>query len=412
MKISDLDDLTFDDNNANRGTERGRETVKKSLDDYGAGRSVLVDKNGKLIAGNKTVEAAKAKGMKVRVVETVGDELVVVQRTDLDLTADEKARLLAYADNRASELGLDWDKEAFMKDLDSGLDLSSLFSDKDLLKVGLTLDDLNKLGGGGGSAPEAKLDAAEELQAKWGVESGDMYLIGNHRLLCGDSTKPEDVEKVCDGKAAVDLCVTDPPYNVNYQGGTDDKLKIENDNMNDADFYQFLLAFYKGVNHVLKPGSALYVFHAEGNGGMEIPFRRAFMDAGLELKQCCIWVKDRLVLGRQDFHQQHEPILYGWKPGAAHKWNLDRTQTTVWNFKRPSVNDHHPTMKPIDLIEYPIRCSSEKDGVVFDPFLGSGSTMVAAERTQRKCYGLELDPKYCSVILERMSEMGLSPEKV
>lgn len=229
---------------------------------------------------------------------------------------------------------------------------------------------------------------------------GDLWILGKHRVLCGDATNLTDVEKVMDGKKA-SLVVTDPPYNVNYSGGGVDgnKLTIKNDHMPDSDFYQFLRDVYVNLFTVMDDGAPIYVFHADTEG---VNFRKAMMDAGLKLAQCLVWVKDSLVMGRQDYHWQHEPILYGWKPTGAHKWFTDRKQSTVWTFSKPRHNDVHPTMKPVELIKYPILNSSEgSNSIVVDLFLGSGSTLIASEETGRACYGLELDPRYMDVIVER-----------
>jgi site-specific DNA-methyltransferase (adenine-specific) len=227
---------------------------------------------------------------------------------------------------------------------------------------------------------------------------GDLIEIGEHRLLCGSSTEIDTwgklmVDELCD------LVVTDPPYNVSYVGKTKDALTIENDAMGDGDFYQFLYDFYTALSSYCKSGGGWYVWHADSEGAN---FRKAMADAGIMVKQCLIWVKSSMVMGRQDYHWKHEPCLYGWKEGAAHKWYTDRKQTTVLEFDRPNRNAEHPTMKPIPLISYQIGNSSKKGDLVCDAFLGSGTTMVAAHQLERKCYGMELDPKYCQVIIDRM----------
>ncbi|MCX7903027.1 MAG: site-specific DNA-methyltransferase [Caloramator sp.] len=229
---------------------------------------------------------------------------------------------------------------------------------------------------------------------------GDVWLLGKHRLMCGDSTLLHDVLTLLDGKKA-NICVTDPPYNVNYEGGTEDKLKIMNDKMDNNKFYEFLLSAFKNIFEVLDDGAAVYVFHADTEG---LNFRKAFKEAGFHLANVCIWAKNSMVLGRSDYQWQHEPILYGWKPTGKHRWYADRKQTTIWNYDRPSRNAEHPTMKPVPLIAYPIKNSSMTNCIVFDPFGGSGSTLIAAEETGRICYTMELDPKYCDVIVKRYLE--------
>lgn len=228
-------------------------------------------------------------------------------------------------------------------------------------------------------------------------QKGDIWLIGKHRLICGDSTDKVTIEKLMDGKKA-NLIVTDPPYNVDYTGKTKEALKIENDKMDNNEFYQFLLDSYTRMYEVADDGASIYVFHADSEG---LNFRKALIDAGFKLAQCCIWAKQVMVMGRQDYHWMHEPVLYGWKPTAAHYWNSDRKQTTLWHFDRPFRNEHHPTMKPIPLIVYPIKNSSKIGDLVFDPFGGSGSTLIACQETDRICYTIELDEKYADVIVNR-----------
>lgn len=229
---------------------------------------------------------------------------------------------------------------------------------------------------------------------------GDIWLLGRHRLMCGDATCLSDILTLMDGKKA-NMCITDPPYNVNYEGATQDKLKIINDKMASGKFYEFLLQAFKNIFEVLDDGCAVYVFHGDTEG---LNFRRAFVDAGFHLSNVCVWVKNSMVMGRCDYHWQHEPILYGWKPTGSHKWYADRKQTTVWNYDRPSRNAEHPTMKPVGLVAYPIKNSSMSNCLVLDPFGGSGSTLIACEQTNRVCLTMELDPKYCDVIVKRYIE--------
>lgn len=250
-------------------------------------------------------------------------------------------------------------------------------------------------------AEREREDAVPEIpedQNPYGVVRGQVWALGNNRLMCGDSTSGEDFKKLMDGKKA-DLWLTDPPYNVNYEGGTG--LKIENDNMEDADFRSFLTKVNKTAFDHLKAGGSFYIWHADSEG---YNFRGAALDAGLRTRQCLIWLKSSLVLGRQDYHWKHEPCLYGWKEGAGHGWYTDRKQTTVFEFDKPSRNDVHPTMKPVDLFEYQIKNSSQKGEIVLDSFLGSGTTIIASEKAGRVGYGMELDPHYCCVIIRRWEE--------
>lgn len=230
---------------------------------------------------------------------------------------------------------------------------------------------------------------------------GDIWLIGSHRLMCGDSTRSSDVRRLMAGKSA-DICITDPPYNVAYTGGTDDELTIQNDDMGNDDFYTFLLSVYRRIFESLKPGGPCYIFHADSEG---VNFRRAMRDAGLKLAQCCVWVKNSFVMGRQDYQWKHEPILYGWKPGAAHVWSSDRRQSTVWTYDKPQRNGIHPTMKPIPLICYPLSNSSKIGDIVLDLFGGSGSTMIASHKLERTCYSMELDPKYVDASVRRFRSL-------
>lgn len=226
---------------------------------------------------------------------------------------------------------------------------------------------------------------------------GNLNLKSHHRLLCGDSTDAESVAYLMDG-AKADLLVTDPPYNVDYVGKTKDALKITNDSMGDSEFRAFLIAAYSSAFNVLKPGASFYIWHSDTEG---LNFRGAIQDCGEKVRQCLIWKKERLVMGRQDYHWQHEPCLYGWKDGATHGWYTDRKQTTILEFDRPEANKEHPTMKPVALLAYQVGNSTAPQGLVLDTFLGSGSTLIAAEQLGRKCYGLEIDPIYCDVIVKR-----------
>lgn len=233
----------------------------------------------------------------------------------------------------------------------------------------------------------------------------NLKIKSRHRLFCGDSTKQEDVDKLFapakddPAPAKADLLLTDPPYNVDYTGKTKDALKIDNDSMSDDQFRLFLKDFLTQAFDHMNPGAAFYIWHADSEG---YNFRGAVRDCKQKVRQCLIWAKDVMVMGRQDYHWQHEPCLYGWKDGGAHNWYTDRTQTTLLKFNRPSRSEEHPTMKPVELFSYLIDNSSKKDDLIYDPFLGSGTSLVAAQNLNRKCYGIEISPSYCAVILERM----------
>jgi len=233
------------------------------------------------------------------------------------------------------------------------------------------------------------------------VQRGDVWQLGRHRLLCGSATCPDDIQRLMQDEL-IDLYLTDPPYNVEYVGKTADALTIVNDSFESAEEFQgFLrLAFGLAATH-MRPGSAYYIWHADSEG---LNFRSAAEAIG-EVRQCLIWVKQTMVMGRQDYHWKHEPCLYGWKKGGSHLWRADRKQTTVLEFDRPYQSTMHPTMKPIELFSYLIRNSCPDDGLVFDSFLGSGTTILAAEQLGRRAYGTELDPKYCDVIIKRWEEL-------
>lgn len=237
------------------------------------------------------------------------------------------------------------------------------------------------------------------------AKAGDIWMLGDHRLMCGDCRSKSDVSALMTGQHA-DLCVTDPPYNVNYEGGTEDELTIQNDSMENDLFATFLKQVFSVMYAVLKPGSSYYIFHADSEGEN---FRASLRKAGFKIAQCCIWVKNTMVMGRQDYQWQHEPCLYGWKPGAAHQWNSDRKQTTVWNFDKPQRNAIHPTMKPIALMAYPISNSSMPGQIVVDFFSGSGSTLMACQQIDRICYAMEIDPRYVTATINRYH--GMFPEQ-
>ena len=244
---------------------------------------------------------------------------------------------------------------------------------------------------------EDDFDVEQELKNPPVSQKGDIWLLGRHRVICGDSTLPETYTKLMEGRRA-NLVLTDPPYNVNVE---ETAGKIQNDNMPDEDFYKFLFAAFVNMEQNMENDASIYVFHADSKG---LIFRQAFHDAGFYLSGCCIWKKNALVLGRSPYQWQHEPCLYGWKLKGKHQWYSDRKQTTIWEYDRPKANKDHPTMKPIGLMSYPIRNSTMTNGIVLDPFLGSGSTLIACEETDRVCRGIELDPKFVDVIVKRYIE--------
>ena len=245
---------------------------------------------------------------------------------------------------------------------------------------------------------EDEFDVEEELKKPTLSRHGDIWQLGKHRVICGDSTKAETYKQFLDDRKA-NLVVTDPPYNVNVE---ETAGKILNDNMSDGDFYQFLLSMFTQVENHMEDDASIYVFHADTEG---LNFRKAFKEVGFYLSGCCIWKKNSLVLGRSPYQWQHEPCLYGWKKKGKHQWFSDRKQTTIWEYDRPKSSKDHPTMKPIQLMAYPIQNSSMRGTIVLDPFLGSGSTLIAADQTGRVCYGIELDEKFVDVIVKRYIEV-------
>lgn len=335
-------------------------------------RPIVVNEDMIILGGNMRFKACKEAGLK---------EVPIIKASGLSA---EKQREFLIKDNVS---GGEWDW-GLLQDWDSleleswGLDLPAEF----VTELEAEEDDF--------SVPDGGIETDIVL--------GDLFEIGEHRLLCGDSTQTDTFGKLFVDQLA-DMVVTDPPYNVNYQGSNG--LKIQNDNMSNDDFYQFLYDFYTALNSYLKTGGAWYVWHADLEG---MNFRKAFLDAGIKLTSTLIWNKNALVMGRSDYHWKHEPCLYGWKEGSAHNWYSDRKQTTVLEFNKPLRNGEHPTMKPVELFAYQIKNSSKVGDIVADAFGGSGTTMVACHQLNRKGYLVEFDPKYCQVIIDRMKKLDPS----
>ena len=305
------------------------------------------------------------------------------------------------ADNKLS-LNAGWDEDLL------AVEISDLKDEAfDISLLGFEADELEKLfrSESDEKIKEDDFDIDSELQKPAITHDGDLWTIGRHRLLCGDSTLKENLERLMQG-AKANLTVTDPPYNVNYEGSAG---KIKNDNMGNEAFHTFLLAAFNRMHENMASDASIYVFHADTEG---LNFRKAFDEAGFYLSGCCIWKKPSLVLGRSPYQWQHEPCLFGWMKDGKHKWYADRKQTTIWEFEKPKKNDVHPTMKPVALIAYWNMNSSMSNSVILDPFLGSGTTMIACQQIDRTCYGLELDPKYCDVIVYRFIEVTGSTEGI
>ena len=383
--MTSINNLKSDHKNARKRTDRSAALIAESLKRYGAARSIVIDEDGRILAGNGTVEGAKKAGInKVRIIEAEGDELIAVRRTGL--SEDEKVGL-AIADNRSSDLS-EWDNE-MLRQLSEEHDLTPWFEDDELLAEVLEPEQ-------GKTDPDDVPEPPKEPITK----PGDLWILGNHRLLCGDSTDTVALERLMENKPA-DLWLTDPPYNVSYEGKTKDALTIKNDSMKDCEFRQFLHDVYVAANCFLRPGAIFYIWHADSEG---YNFRGAAADTGWKVRQCLIWLKSTLVMGRQDYQWKHEPCLYGWTDGAAHYWGSDRKQTTILEFDKPRRNGEHPTMKPVELFQYQMANSTKQGDVVLDSFGGSGTTIIAAERIHRKARLMELDPAYCDVIVKRWED--------
>jgi len=354
--------------------------IAASIKEFGFVNPVLIDEQDGIIAGHGRVMAARKLGI---------DEVPCIRLAHL---TENQKRAYVIADNKLA-LNAGWDEEMLkleIKDLEAGdFDISLLGFDAEELEN--IMDEPEKTEG------LTEDDEVPEPPAQPVTSLGDIWLLGKHRLMCGDSCSISDMERLCD--QSVDMWLTDPPYNVAYKGGTG--LTIQNDDMGDKQFRQFLRDAYVTADLVMKPGAVFYIWHADSEG---YNFRGAAQDAGWKVRQCLIWKKSSLVMGRQDYHWKHEPCLYGWKEGAGHLWAADRKQTTILEFDKPSRNGEHPTMKPVALFEYQMLNNTKGGDIVLDSFGGSGTTMIAAEKNGRVARLMELDPKYCDVIIKRWQE--------
>lgn len=366
-------------NNARTHSPEQINKLRSSLREFGFINPVIIDRDFGVIAGHGRILAAKEEGI-AEVPCVFADHLTEAQK---------KAYILA--DNRMA-MDAGWDEELLRVEIEA-LQAEAF----DLSLTGFDEKELSDLFKDDADVQEDDFDVAAELEKPTFSKSGDVWTLGRHRLLCGDSTKAETFAILMNGRKA-SLVVTDPPYNVNYEGTAG---KIKNDNLADEKFYQFLFDAFSNIEKVMADDASIYVFHADTEG---LNFRKAFSDAGFYLSGCCIWKKPSLVLGRSPYQWQHEPCLYGWKKSGKHQWYADRKQTTIWEFEKTKKNTDHPTMKPIPLLAYPIQNSSMSNTLILDPFGGSGSTLIACEQTDRDCYTIELDEKYCDVIVKRYIE--------
>ena len=386
MKLVPVDRLIPYVNNARTHSKEQIAKLRASIREFGFVNPVIIDRDFSVIAGHGRIAAARE------------ENIAEVPCVFVDHLTEAQKKAYILADNRMA-LDAGWDEDILRVELESleemGYDLGLTgFDEKELASM-FPADE----------AKEDDFDVDAELRKPSFTKAGDVWTLGRHRLVCGDSTDPAVYSVLMDGVKA-NLVLTDPPYNVNYESSAG---KIKNDNMADEKFYEFLLAAFRNMESVMADDASIYVFHADTEG---LNFRRAFADAGFYLSGCCIWKKQSLVLGRSPYQWQHEPCLYGWKKNGRHQWYTGRKETTIWEFDKPKKNSDHPTMKPIPLLAYPIANSSMTNSVVLDPFGGSGSTLIACEQTDRICRTIELDEKFCDVIVNRYIEQVGSPEGV
>lgn len=378
LPIDDLIPASYNPRKKLKPGDSEFEKIKNSIEQFGYVEPVIVNQDMTVIGGHQRITVLKTLGF------TEIDCVVI----DVDKT---KEKALNIALNKISG---EWNKELLadlIQDLQS-LDYDVAFTGFDPPEIDQLFNEVHDK-----DIQEDDFDVEKELSEPAIAQKGDVWLLGRHRLVCGDSTDQEVYEVLMNGQKA-NLVVTDPPYNVNYssQAGS-----IQNDNMKDEEFYNFLLKAYKNMAASMEKDASIYVFHADTEG---YNFRKAFKDAGFYLSGVCIWAKQSLVLGRSPYQWKHEPILFGWRKDGKHNWYADRKQSTIWNFDRPSKNTIHPTMKPVSLCAYPIQNSSMSNCIVLDPFGGSGSTLMACEQINRICYTIELDEKYTDAIVKRYIE--------
>ncbi|HBY67619.1 MAG TPA: hypothetical protein DEG69_07635, partial [Flavobacteriaceae bacterium] len=372
--------------NARKIPQKAIDKVAGSLQEFGWRQPIVVDKEGSVIVGHTRLKAAQKLNYK-EVPVHVADKL-------------SEAQVKAYrlADNRTGE-ETGWDEELLSLEIKELADY-----DIDIDLTGFNDNEVNKLLNQYAESQQGKIgddDIPDEIETRSQV--GDLWLLGNHRVICGDSTNEENIKKLFDGQKA-DMMFTDPPYNVDY-GGTDHpswkRRSIQNDNMSDAQFVEFIENYLTAAKPYIKQGAPSYICYGERNS---IQFLTAFKNAGLHHSSNIIWKKDSLVLGRSDYHYIHEPIFYGWFEGQKHIYYGDRKQQSVWEIKRPKRSDLHPTMKPIELIDKAMMNSSKNEDIIYEPFGGSGSTLISAEKNNRVCYAIERDPKYCDTIIQRWED--------
>jgi site-specific DNA-methyltransferase (adenine-specific) len=382
VKRTKVNGLTPYARNSRTHSDEQISQIAASIKEWGFTNPVLIDPQGGIIAGHGRVLAAQRLGL----------EEVPTITAEGWTEAQKKAYVIA--DNKLA-LNAGWDEEMLKIEFSELKDF-----DFDTTLTGFTVDELDDM------FPEPEVlgltdeDAVPDAPKVPVTVEGDVWLLGRHRLMCGDSTSVEHLEKLCESQL-VDMWLTDPPYNVAYEGATKEKLTIQNDSMSNDAFRQFLSDAYSAADAVMKKGAVFYIWHADSEG---YNFRGAAADIGWPIRQCLIWKKSSLVMGRQDYHWMHEPCLYGWKEGASHLWASDRKQTTILEFAKPSRNGEHPTMKPVELFEYQMLNNTKGSDLVLDSFAGSGTTAIACEKHGRMARLMELDPKYCDVIIKRWQD--------
>lgn len=378
LPIADLKAAAYNPRKALKPGDKEYEKIKNSIVEFGYCEPVIVNDDMTIIGGHQRVTVLKDLGY-------TEIECIVIS---IDKT---KEKALNIALNKITG---EWNKELLadlIKDLQE--------SDFDVAFTGFEPPEIEQLFNSvhDKKITEDDFDVDAELAKPTVAKAGDVWLLGNHRVICGDSTLPETYETLMNGKKA-NMVLTDPPYGVDVE---ETAGKIKNDNLADEEFYKFLFAAFVNMEQSMEADGSIYIFHADTKG---LIFRRAFEAAGFYLSGCCIWKKNSLVLGRSPYQWMHEPCLFGWKLGGKHNWYSDRKQTTIWEYDRPKSSKDHPTMKPVALMAYPIQNSSMSNCIVLDPFLGSGSTLLAAEQTNRICYGVELEEKFVDVIVRRFIE--------
>ena len=386
IKIADLVPASYNPRKALKPGDKEYEKIKRSIEEFGYCEPVIVNRDMTIIGGHQRVTVLRDLGY------TEIDCIVIeIEKT--------KEKALNIALNKITG---EWNKE-LLADLIADLQ----DSDFDVTFTGFDPPEIEQLMNAvhDKDIVEDDFDIEAQLEKPTISKEGDLWLLGEHRLVCGDSTLPETYDLLMDGRKA-NLVVTDPPYNVDYEGSAG---KIKNDKMAEEQFEKFLFAAFVNMEQSMMDDASIYVFHSDSHG---LAFRRAFEEAGFYLSVCCIWKKNSLVLGRSPYQWLHEPVLFGWKKGGRHQWYSDRKQVSVWEYDKPKKNDLHPTMKPVNLIAYPIKNSSMSNCIVLDPFGGSGSTLIASDQLKRICYTVELDPKYVDVIVHRYAEATGAADKI